>query len=236
MAWNHVAEPIVTSAHVNARVVETFVSGLGDAAFLQAVTGGKLLQFGADPAPFFFERSDVGRVFRERLVDGGDPPLDVGPLAFLLLGRKDRNAHDLFPGGLGRELIEDVAAEKDAGEAVVIRRGDGVELVIVAAGAGQGEAEEGAAGDIDLVVHDVGVRLFLVGVAVAPVADRVHAGGDELVGIEGRARLLQQQIAGDLLLDELIVRKVGIEGARDPVAIAPGLGDVALAAEAAGVE
>jgi hypothetical protein len=50
--------------------------------------------------------------------------------------------------------------------------------VVVAAGAGDGEAEEGAGGEVDLVVGDVGEELFFIGVAAAPVADGVDGGCD----------------------------------------------------------
>ena len=54
--------------------------------------------------------------------------------------------------------------------------------MIVAAGAGQGQADECAADDVDLVVGDVRQQLFLVGVAAAPVADRQQARGHEAFG------------------------------------------------------
>ena len=92
-------------------------------------------------------------------------------------------------------------------------------------------AEEGARGRVDLLVdhvqHELAVVLGVVGLA----AEGEEAGRDQLVGAAAVV-LRRQQIAGDLLADELIVRLVGVEGGDDVVAIAPGLGigEVGLAA------
>lgn len=65
-------------------------------------------------------------------------------------------------------------------EAVVVLGGDGVEFVAVATGAGDGEAEEGAPGEVDLAVDHVRVHLLFVRVPIPPVADGIDAGGDNL--------------------------------------------------------
>src|SRR5205814_141208 len=101
--------------------------------------------------------------------------------------------------------------------------------------AGEGDAEEGFAGDVDGVVGDVGEDFAFVGVAVAPVADCIHAGGDDGVGVDFGGRFSGQEVAGDLLFDKFVVGQVVVEGADDPVAITPRFGDVAVAADAARV-
>jgi 4-methylaminobutanoate oxidase (formaldehyde-forming) len=57
--------------------------------------------------------------------------------------------------------------------------------VVVAAGTGEREAEEGPAGDIDLVVDDVEPRLLLVGLGQRLGADHQEACGNRLGGIGG---------------------------------------------------
>ena len=94
----------------------------------------------------------------------------------LLVGRLERNAEHRRAVRLGPDVRQDVAAEEDAGESVVVRRGDRVELVIVAAGARQRQAQKRAADHVDLIVRDVGEQLLLVRVAAAPVAEREQPG------------------------------------------------------------
>src|SRR5207249_8302430 len=96
-------------------------------------------------------------------------------------------------------------AEEDARQSVVVLGRDRIKLVVVTARAGQRQAEEGPPDHVDLVVGDVRQQLFLVGVAPAPVADRQHARGDDtgnvnLVWVRGR-----NQVAGDLMNDELVI-------------------------------
>ena len=95
---------------------------------------------------------------------------------------------------------------KDPRQAVVILRRDRIELVIVAARARDGQAHERPAGEVDLVVDDVADELFLVRVAAAPFADHVDAGRDDAVLVERLAVARRDQIAGDLLLHEAVVR------------------------------
>ena len=75
-----------------------------------------------------------------------------------------------------------------------------------------------------------GINLLLVAVAIAPVADCVHAGGDDLVGIPV---LRREDVARKLVGDELIVRQVFVKRRHHPIAVAPGVEDVALLAGAA---
>ena len=131
-------------------------------------------------------------------------------------------------------------AEEDAGEAVIILGRDRVELVVVAAGARHGQAHDGTADDVELIVGDVGEDLVLVGVSVTPVADGEHRGGDragpvEAGGAFGRVSR-REEVARDLIADELVVGHVRVQGLRDPVAVAPGVEDVAGLAGASRIE
>ena len=123
-------------------------------------------------------------------------------------------------GGLG-------ATGKDAVEGIVILGRNGVEFVVVAAGAGDGEAEEGFGGDVDAVVNDV------VGIAVELVAQGEEAHGSEDAAVAGgfflgegfAAEVLENElVGGELLGDEGGVGFVGVEGVDDVVSVGPGAG------------
>ena len=73
-------------------------------------------------------------------------------------------------------------AAEDAGERVVIALGDRVHLVVVAAGAGDRQAEEGARGRLDLLVDDVQDELPAVLGVVGLAAEGEEAGRDDLFG------------------------------------------------------
>ena len=61
---------------------------------------------------------------------------------------------------------------EDAGQGVVVSRGKGIELVIVAARAGNGLPEEGAPDSVNLVINDIRVELSLDVVLQGPGTDR----------------------------------------------------------------
>ena len=150
----------------------------------------------------------------------------------------------LFPGGAaGFVIAESLGGEKrggvlDAGtgeeglQAVVVAVEDGVELVIVAAGAAVGEAEEGGADGVGDVVEQFLPALHEVACVALVGEVAVEPGSDERGGVAG-----VEFVAGDLLADEAVVRLVLVEGVDDVVAVAPdvGAGLVALEALAVGV-
>ena len=173
---------------------------------------------------------------------GGEALLHRGPL----LGRAAAGTAEGTPAPAGSSISGDalkfgktpaqraragLRAAEDAGEGVVVALGDRVHLVVVAAGAGDREPEEGARGRLDLLVDDVQHELPAVLGVVGLAAEGEEAGRDELIGPLAVV-LGGQQVAGDLLADELVVRLVGVERGDHPVAIAPGLGigEVRLAA------
>ena len=132
-------------------------------------------------------------------------------------------------GGLVAGVLGFVEIGEDAVERVVIFGGNGVEFVVVATRAGDGEAEEGFAGDVDAVVDDV------VGDSVEFVTKGKETEGGEGALVErglgvgvfsfgfldGRG---EEAIGGELFNDELVVGKIAVEGVDDVVPIGPGVG------------
>ena len=103
---------------------------------------------------------------------------------------------------------------------VIVGCGNGVELVIVAAGAAERQAHERARCGVDLLVDDVHLHLDRVVFGQHLGAEREEAGGGPVFeprGVVGSGK----KVAGELLLHELIVRLVVIERANHVIAIAP---------------
>ncbi len=127
-----------------------------------------------------------------------------------------------------RGHLEVVGAGEDALERVVIGGGDRVVLVVVAAGAGDRQAEEAASQGIDAV----GVLVELVAVAVIDRPAGKEAQGRQAVEALGFGTV--EPVAGNLLEDESVIGHVAVEGPDQPVAIAepvrvePGLERVGL--------
>ena len=143
-----------------------------------------------------------------------------------------------FGGALGR--VDDGFAHgcgvHDTGHAVVVGGGDGIEFVIVAAGAGDGEAEEGFADDVELVVDGVRFGFDGVGGAVEDFAEPEEVGaegGFEFGAVLGEAGV-GEKVAGDVFADEGVVGDVFVEGAGDVVAILPGVEFVVVVLVAVG--
>ena len=112
-------------------------------------------------------------------------------------------------------------------QGVVVGGGDGVELVVVAAGAGDRQAEERLAEDVDAVVDACRLGRWRTSTGEwtpSPRKQKPVPMTDSLVPSASR-RGVVEQVAGDLLGDELVVGDVGVEGADDVVAVAAGVGD-----------
>ena len=107
-------------------------------------------------------------------------------------------------------------------QGIVVLDRDRVELVVVAARAGDGQAEEGLGGGVDALVDGV------VDVIEA-LADGDEAEGGE-AGIVGRD--VRDAVGGELLDDELVIRLIFVHRVDDVVAVGPGVG-VAIVAEEA---
>ena len=102
-----------------------------------------------------------------------------------------------------------VRAGEDAVQRVVVGRRDRVELVVVAAGARDGQPHQPARHHVDPVVDDV------VRVVEEPPAERQEAHRRQRPAVVAR----RQQVGGELLDDELVVRHVLVERADDVVAV-----------------
>src|SRR5688500_14117627 len=70
-------------------------------------------------------------------------------------------------------------ALEDAGERRVVPLGEGIELVVMAARAGEGDPYQGARGDIDLLIDDVRLNLALVRVRQQLWPEHQEAGCDD---------------------------------------------------------
>ena len=123
------------------------------------------------------------------------------------------------------------APVEGAEERVVVALADGVELVIVATGAGHGQPHERLRHHVHLVVrplHPVFPRIHRL---VAVLDEAVVRGRDDGL-VQAAVRVepgLGQQVAGQVLADELVVGHVGVERPDQVVAIAPRLRDVRVA-------
>ena len=187
--------------------------GLGCGGFLK---GG---DFGAD-------RFALGGQLRLFRFEGDDPGgmIGFGLLALRELGRcfRQGDAADGAPDADAFQFHGRGGATQHAGHAVVVFDADGIELVVMAAGATHRHAEEGPADLDELGVDMVRLHLGFVRVDDLDVADHQEARGDELLGalFHGSGR---QEVAGELFLDEQVERFVLVEGLDEVVAVTPGM-------------
>ena len=179
---------------------------------------------------------------------------EVGATAEVLVGvhrhvGRGATAVEHFPVGIAGEAeqrrgpavaasahgaVIGIRAGEDAGERVVVAGRDRVELVVVAPGATDGQTEEPARGDVHLVVHHLELGILHAGLVESLGADGEEAGRDQQLVAFGLV-LVGQLVAGDLLMDEPVVRFVGVERADDVVAILPRVGIVQVAVQAGGL-
>ena len=128
---------------------------------------------------------------------------------------------DFVPLGNHLVVVHRVCALEDAGQRVIVARGDGIKFVVVAAGASKRHAHEGAAQRVELFVDDVHLHLppVILGEHLGPDAEE---SGGNVTRVPCRFRLVTgrlQQVAGDLFPDKLIVRLVLVERVDDVVAV-----------------
>ena len=88
--------------------------------------------------------------------------------------------------------------------------------MVVAAGAADGQAEEGLAGGPQNVVEIIVASQLAIRRFVVPNAKPIKAGGRDAVGVA-----IRKLVASQLLHDETVVRLVLVEGANDVVAVFP---------------
>src|SRR5262249_61382187 len=104
-------------------------------------------------------------------------------------------------------------------DAVVILLRDRVELVVVAAGAPDRDAEEDLRCGVGDVVEDFLPALLQIDCVILVWVVAQKAGGDPRVGVVGVAF-----VAGNLLGEEAVVGLIVIERLNDVIAVAPGVG------------
>ena len=108
--------------------------------------------------------------------------------------------------------------------------------MVVTAGTGDGQAQEGLAEDIQLVVHAIRFVGQHVGRGVCrlvqvPETGANHGFIERLVRVSARIR---QQIAGDMFAHEIVVGQVHIERPYQVITILIGVGDRVVKFVAAG--
>ena len=139
-----------------------------------------------------------------------------------MLAQQSRRVHGALHGPGIRE---------DAEQGVVVALADRVELVVVAPGAGHRQSLECLREDVDLVVRPLD--------PVLPGIHRLEAVFDHPVVARAEERFVQalrlvvagalQQVAGQVLPNQLVVGNVGVQGADQVIAVAPRLGQIRIA-------
>ena len=123
-----------------------------------------------------------------------------------------------------------------ASERIIVARGDGIELMIMAAGAGDGLAEKGFAEDIDLTIDDI--RLFLPNVHRGLTAffhPKEPGGDDGFVGfVFWSSSRNGEQIASEMLDDEFIVGEIEIVCPDHIIPVAPRMIEIEVELESQG--
>ena len=175
---------------------------------------------GLAPGLFFMESKWV----RRRREEGQQP---------CLLGQ--HGAVGIVGNGRRKPVVLVEGPFEQGGQPVVVPLRDGVELVVVAAGAAHGQAQQAGAEDPDLLADDLNAVGHEVGQAVPGLV--VHhsqeTGGDQVVhgfpGEDGLPGQVCQLVPGQLLQQEAVVGLAGIERANDVVPVAVGVRAVGIA-------
>ncbi len=178
------------------------------------------------PLGFVARRAALGLQVLQLLVDGGQLFVERGHHGLVLLGRHQRHEVAL-PLLVFRSRKRIPRALENAVERIVVAHRHRIELVVVAARAAQREAHGRAAQRVERVLD----RLVHggVGIHAEPARLRDEPGGHDLA-VARRLVGRRQQIAGDLFAQELVVRRVAVEGVDHVVAVQPGLWDRIVAA------
>ena len=152
----------------------------------------------------------------------------------LVLFGEDQGLHEHF-GDMGGRVHEAAGAGKDGDQGVVVPGQDGVELVVVAAGAGDAQSQNALGDDVKLLVVDVVDHpdLVLLGDGLGPQGQK--PGGDDPAPVGLRAACLGKQVSGDLLQDEFVVGKVPVEDIDHVIPVTPGMGVLVVLIVAGGV-
>ena len=181
----------------------------------------------------------------ERVVLGLQPlallplgKLDLAPQGFHLPGDFLGLFLPVLDGGIALEDHVGLARGPEVGlQPVVVDLPDGVEHVIVAAGAADRKAEEGGSDDVGALGENLVAagRDFLVA-GVAPDGTEPVQARRRQQGPVGRqvCAAAGQLVAGDLLADEPVERNVPVQGVDHVIAVAPQARKVPVVLEAFG--
>ncbi len=133
------------------------------------------------------------------------------------------------------EDAEASGAGEDGSQGVVVLGRNRVELVVVAASAGDGQSQESLGESVDLLVHQVVDHLGLVLLGDGAGANRQKPGAEHGSNV-GIPRLVGGiEVSGNLILDETIIGEVSIEAVDHVVPVAPGIGHCDVFVQAAGI-
>ena len=133
-----------------------------------------------------------------------------------------RGGGGLRSGGNRRVVQRLDGRGEDAVQGIVILNRNRVELMVVTAGAGHRESEEGLGARVDAFVDDV-VRV------VEALADGKEAERGETRIVRGDAG---DAVGSELLDDELVVRLIVVQRVDDVIAIGPSVGETVILEEA----
>ena len=121
------------------------------------------------------------------------------------------------PGVRRRQVIPRLHRREECLKPVIVRLQDRVELVVVAAGAADRQAQEDLAGDIGHVVENLLPPLFKNGSVVFVGPEAIEAGGNERLSIPGL-----QLITSELLTHKMVKRHVLIQRLDHVIAVLVG--------------
>ena len=132
------------------------------------------------------------------------------------------------PRGRSLQVVHRMGALEDRRQCIVIVGGNGIELMIVAAGTAERRRQKSPAQRIDLFVDQIHFQLHLVGFCQNFRADGEEPQRSETLMLNGQNFRGGQQVAGQLLDHELVVGLVVVKSVDDVVAVSPGVakGDV----------
>ena len=156
--------------------------------------------------------------------------IEIDPVLF----GEDQGLHEHF-GDMGGRVHEAAGAGKDGDQGVVVPGQDGVELVVVAAGAGDAQPQNALGDHVKLLVVDVVDHPDLVLLGNGLGSQGQKPGSDDPAPVGFQAACPGNQVSGDLFQDELVVRKVPVEDIDDVVPVTPGMGVFVVLVVAGGV-
>ena len=159
--------------------------------------------------------------------------------SLLAVGDQQRLQWLLVRGKCQREIVAKGHALEERPKTIEIRLGEGLGLVIVAAGAGHGQPEKRRAGGLHKIVHQSIAHPILFPKELGAIVPRPHsqvARGQECVLLRCIFRLSRHQlVARKLLGNKRCVGLVSVEAAHHIVPVAPGKRSELIPVEAVAV-